>query len=82
MANGKPGRPERPDPDVVFSVKIRLFAGEDDDLIALYHKLIEGTRNGASVVKAALRGADLGVQLAEVQADIDETIDLFDDMVF
>lgn len=68
-------------PIVVLNVKLLLYSPEDDDLIELYESRIKGTRNGAKIVKAAMRsGAAL---MVEKEADIadDDMADVLDDLV-
>ncbi len=56
------GRPRKPGKPVVVRVLLRLWPGEDDDLI----RLLSGSpRARARLIKAALRGADVVRQAAE-----------------
>ena len=58
-------RPVDPRPRRQFLINLRLIVGEDDDLIAI----LERSPNRAGLVKAALRGADVG----ELNIDDDDT---------
>lgn len=53
---------------VVVQVKLRLYPGADDDLIAFFDRLPHGHR--ASAVKAALRSGNIGsLELADLPSD-------------
>lgn len=76
---GRP-RSER-QPAVVWNLKLLLFSPEDDDLIALYRQRVAGTREGASVAKAAMRRGGLGALVADAQADEAEMFGVLEEFV-
>ncbi len=49
------GRPRKPGKPIVIHVRLRLWPGEDDDLI----RLLASPRTRARLIRAALRGADV-----------------------
>lgn len=72
-------RAER-DPAVVWNVKLLLFSPEDDDLIRLYRSRVRGARDGAAVVKAAMRSGIVG-NVFDEDTDDDEMFEALDDLV-
>lgn len=52
------GRPRKDTPTVIYTVKLSLTPGEDDDLIAFLEAAPARCR--AVAVKAAMRGGNLG----------------------
>lgn len=52
------GRPRRVEQPVVYSLKLVLYPGADDDLLAYLRAA--PARKRAAAVKAAMRGGDLG----------------------
>ena len=75
----KRGRPRLAQTPIVVNLKLRLYAGVDDDLIAFFDSLPPGFRAGA--VKQALRSGATTVHLADLPAD-DEIADALDALVF
>ena len=73
------GRPRKAGRPVVVHIRLRLWPGEDDDLI----RLLATPRKRARLVKMALRGADLS-RLAEASAvpSEEEILDAFSRMIF
>ncbi|MBN2392083.1 MAG: hypothetical protein JXR84_15255 [Anaerolineae bacterium] len=69
------------DPDEVWNIKLLLFSPEDDDLIALYRSRVQGTRDGAAIVKAAMRSGIVGDVFDGVAVD-DEMFEALDDLSF
>jgi len=62
------GRPPLENPPVIVPVKLRLYPGEDDDLLAFFDRIPHGYR--ADAVKSALRSGNIGtVQLADLPTD-------------
>ena len=76
---GRRGRPRKEGRPVVVHIRLRLWPGEDDDLI----RLLATPRLRARLVKMALRGADLS-RLAEASAvpSEEEILDAFGRLVF
>lgn len=71
-------RPIDPRPRAQYLINLRLIVGEDDDLIAV----LEPSPNRAGLVKAALRGADVGgVDVAHDEAT-DDDLDALSTMIF
>jgi len=72
-------RPVDPRPRKQFLINLRLIAGEDDDLIAL----LERSPNRAGLVKAALRGADVGaLGTGEDDTATDDDLDALGALLF
>jgi len=69
-------------PEVIWNVKLLLFSPEDNDLIALYRQQVEGSRVGASVVKAAMRSGNLDRLVAANDATDAEVFGLLDELLF
>lgn len=63
------GRPKRTSEPVVWNVKLLLYEGEDDDLLALYRRTQPG--RGAAAVKAAMRAGGISEVLEEVEGEED-----------
>jgi hypothetical protein len=63
------GRPRRKKTPVVHQVKLLLYPGEDDDLIAFFASI--PARCKASAVKAAMRSGSLNV-VSDVSIEDDE----------
>ncbi len=61
------GRPRKTVPTVTYTVKLSLTPGEDDDLITFLDAAPARCR--AMAVKAAMRGGNLGVQVADEGED-------------
>ena len=61
------GRPRKTTETRVYSVRLSLTPGEDDDLIAFLDAAPARCR--AMAVKAAMRGGNLGVQVADEGED-------------
>ena len=61
------GRPRKTTPTVTYTVRLSLTPGEDDDLIAFLDAAPARCR--AMAVKAAMRGGNLGVQVADEGED-------------
>jgi len=77
--NGRgPGRPELADPPVVVQIKLRLYLGQDDDLIAWFDGIPTGLRS--AMVKSALRTGAGSVSLADLP-DEDEMVQALDDLM-
>ncbi|WP_376791499.1 hypothetical protein [Thermoflexus sp.] len=76
---GRRGRPRKEGRPVVVHIRLRLWPGEDDDLI----RLLATPRLRARIVRAALRGADLS-RLAEASngPSEEEILDAFGRLVF
>lgn len=71
-------RPKDPRPRRKFLVNLRLIVGEDDDLIAL----LDRSPNRAGLVKAALRGADVGDIAIEDDTATDDDLDALGSLLF
>jgi len=70
---GRRGRPRKAGKPLVVCVRLRLWPGEDDDLIDLFRRLPHGRR--AAAVRMALRGTDLSRLRQMTEAEIpDEEI--------
>jgi len=77
--NGRrPGRPRLVDPPVQIQVKLRLYLGQDDDLIAWFDGIPDGLRS--AMVKSALRTGAGAVSLADLP-DEDEMVAALDDLM-
>ena len=61
------GRPRKTTETRVYSVRLSLTPGEDDDLLAFLDAVPARCR--AMAVKAAMRGGNLGVQVADEGED-------------
>jgi len=61
------GRPRKTTPTVTYTVRLSLTPGEDDDLIAFLDAA--PVRCRAMAVKAAMRGGNLSVQVADEGED-------------
>ncbi len=61
------GRPRKTTPTVMYTVRLSLTPGEDDDLIAFLDAA--PVRCRAMAVKAAMRGGNLSVQVADEGED-------------
>lgn len=61
------GRPRKTTPTVMYTVRLSLTPGEDDDLIAFLDAA--PVRCRAMAVKAAMRGGNLSVQAADEGED-------------
>ena len=73
----KCGRPKSDKPVIVLQVKLRLYPGEDDDLLAFFSSLPPLSR--AAMVKRALRsGMPTG---GEQEAASDSLLDALDSFV-
>lgn len=73
------GRPRKEGRPVIIHIRLRLWPGEDDDLI----RLLASPRARARVVKAALRGADLSRLAAETEGPSEaEMLLAFERMIF
>ncbi len=75
---GRRGRPRKEGRPVVVHIRLRLWPGEDDDLI----RLLSAPRARARLVKAALRGADLSRLAAPSGPSEEEILDAFDRLIF
>lgn len=74
------GRPRSNRQSIVWNVKLVLHSPEDDDLIALRERLVNG-RNGARVIKTAIRsGASLLGEDSDTQSD-DEMADALSGLI-
>jgi len=73
-------RPKDPRARRQFLVNLRLIVGEDDDLIAL----LDRAGNRAGLVKAALRGADMGGSFSNTEDDAptEDDLDALDGLLF
>jgi hypothetical protein len=73
----KRGRPRLSQEVKVVQVKLRLYRGSDDDLIAFFESISRGLRS--AVVKRALRsGTTVGADVTDAS---DETLDALDTLV-
>lgn len=61
------GRPRKTTPTVMYTVRLSLTPGEDDDLIAFLDAA--PVRCRAMAVKAAMRGGNSSVQVADEGED-------------
>jgi len=69
------GRPTLTNPPTIVQVKLRLYDGEDNDLLAFFGRIPTGHR--ADAVKAALRSGQIGaVEVADLPSDDDMLDDL------
>jgi len=76
---GRRGRPRKEGRPVVVHIRLRLWPGEDDDLI----RLLATPRLRARIVRAALRGADLSRLAASHEGPSEEEIlDAFSRLIF
>ncbi|MCP4536644.1 MAG: hypothetical protein GY832_05815 [Chloroflexi bacterium] len=75
----KRGRPRLEQPPIVVNLKLRLYVGMDDDLIAFFDAIPPGFRAGK--VKQALQSGATTVDLADLPDD-DEITDALDALVF
>ncbi len=84
MAMGKQrrrrGRPRREAEPVVVNVKLTLYGGRDDDLIAFFDSL--PPRGRAAAVKMAMRSGNIATVLDEALPDDDEVAAALDDLLF
>lgn len=74
----RPGRPksERAASAQIVRVKLRLYPGEDDDLIAFFGVIPVGLR--AISVKRALReGASINQERSQPESDLLDALDAF-----
>ncbi len=76
-ARGRPWRTPRP---TVVNVKLLLYSGEDDDLLAFFAAL--PARQRASAVKSALRGGQLIGATLPAGPDDDALADLLSGLLF
>ena len=76
----KRGRPRSPRAASarIVNLKLRLYPGEDDDLIAFFTTI--PTRLGAATVKEALRSG-INIDLLDATADEEEAFDALDAFV-
>lgn len=72
------GRPRKFGRPVIIHIRLRLWPGEDDDLI----ELLAIPRTRARLVKAALRGANVGKGKNFLGPSEDEIMGAFERMVF
>lgn len=63
------GRPKLAQPPQIYFIKLRLYPGQDDDLIAFLDAVPYRLRTAA--VKGALRTGNLSTRLAGLPADDD-----------
>ncbi|WP_322794663.1 hypothetical protein [Thermoflexus sp.] len=76
---GRRGRPRKEGEPVVIHIRLRLWPGEDDDLI----RLLAEPRKRARLVRMALRGADLSRLAASHEGPSEEEIlDAFSRLIF
>ena len=74
----KRGRPRRTQVPVVVNIKLLLYPGQDDDLLAYFRAI--PPRGRASAVKTAMRSGN--VDAAQINdADENEMIDAFEDLL-
>ena len=73
------GRPRKTGNLFVFRIKLRLWEGEDDDLIAFLQAIPEGKR--ASAIKIALRSGRIETLVMDDLADEDDLASLADDLL-
>jgi hypothetical protein len=75
------GRPRKPRHLLrAFRFTLRLWVGEDDDLIAFFEKVPSGRR--AAALKTALRSGTLGKFIIADSPTDDELSDMADDFLF
>ena len=73
------GRPRKTGDLFVFRIKLRLWEGEDDDLIAFLQAIPAGKRSSA--VKIALRSGRIETLVMDDLADEDDLASLADDLL-
>lgn len=73
------GRPRRTKTPRIYSVKLILYAGEDDDLIDYLEAAPE--RKRAAAIKAAMRSGQIGTLDLGDLPDDDELMDAFEDLL-
>ena len=77
----KIGRPrtERAASARIVQIKLRLYPGEDDDLMAFFDVIPERLR--AVMVKRSLRSGIQGEENSDMDGD-DEMLDILDELIF
>ena len=75
----KRGRPRRDQAPRVYSVKLVLYEGEDDDLIAYLDTAPD--RKRAAAIKTAMRSGQLNAIALDDLPDDDELLDAFEGLL-
>ena len=73
------GRPRKTGKLSIFRIKLRLWEGEDDDLIAFLQSIPIGKRSSA--VKTAMRSGQLSAITEDDLPDEDDLASLADDLL-
>ncbi|MBT7014863.1 MAG: hypothetical protein HN965_01110 [Anaerolineae bacterium] len=73
------GRPRKTGNLSIFRIKLRLWEGEDDDLIAFLQAVPTGKRSAA--VKTAMRSGKIETLVIDDLADEDDLASLADDLL-
>ena len=73
------GRPRKTGNLSIFRIKLRLWEGEDDDLIAFLQTVPAGKRSAA--VKTAMRSGKIETLVIDDLADEDDLASLADDLL-
>ena len=77
--NPKRGRPRRAVEPLIYSVKLVLYPGEDDDLIAYLDAA--PARKRAAAVKTAMRSGNIDAAALADLPDDDELLDAFEGLL-